>query len=434
MKKRCVGFLLVCVMLVGLLPMAHANAASLDAAPNLNITYGYSDTATAGTIRYVSQISWSPNFHESYWNDYVDAAGWECYTACISMALSSVGADATPGDLGDYWNEQEYVGGDPFTTMAWDVRPYGATFLERSFATAMDNLLSHPGSYSPPIIHLTTYSERGHYVLVAGKLSANTYLVVDPGNDGPWTITIEDNVATYMRHDEERTEELEMAVQYYRSGGSLSQSSGGTSDSQSAPSATIASAGSHADGTACSSAAMTDVPAESNWAHAGIDFCISKGLMNGVTSTQFNPAGNMTRAMLVTVLYRAAGEPDVSGDTNPFEDLGSDWYRNAVTWAYKTGVTSGVSATRFAPGDQVTREQLVSMLYRYRQLTGATPAEISALDKFWDAGRISGYAMEAMRWAVTNGLISGTACDTLSPGGAATRAQLASILMRYMHL
>ena len=75
MKKRCVGFLLVCVMLVGLLPMAHANAASLDATPNLNINYGYSDTATAGTIRYVSQISWSPNFHESYWNDYADAAG-----------------------------------------------------------------------------------------------------------------------------------------------------------------------------------------------------------------------------------------------------------------------------------------------------------------------------------------------------------------------
>ncbi len=431
MKKRCVGFLLACVMLLGLLPMAHADAASLNATPNLNLTYEFSDSAQAGTIRYVSQLSASPNFHASYWNDYVDAAGWECYTACISMALSSVGADATPGDLGDYWNEQQYTGGDPFTTMAWDVRPYDATFLQRSFATSMDNLLSHPGSYSPPIIHLTTYSERGHYVLVAGKLSENTYLVVDPANDEPWKITIENNVATYIRHEEERTEELEMAVQYYRSAGALAQT---PSAPQNVPAASIASAGHHADGTTCSSAAMTDVPAETNWAHAGIDFCISKGLMNGVSATQFNPSGDMTRAMLVTVLYRAAGEPDVSGVENVFEDLGADWYRNAVAWAYKTGVTSGVSSTRFAPSDQITREQLVSMLYRYRQLTGATPSEISALDNFWDAGRISGYAMEAMRWAVTNGLITGTASDTLSPGGAATRAQLASILMRYMSL
>ncbi len=428
MKKRCVGFLLAVVLLAGLLPMAHANAASLSASPYLNINYDSTTSVSAGTIRYVSQLVGSPNFHPSYWNDYVDAAGYECYTASISMALSSIGANATPGALGDYWNGKGYTGGEPFATMAWDVEGFGATYLERSFSTAIENFLNNPGSYSPPVIHLTTYSERGHYVMVAGKVSANSYLVVDPANDAPWTIKIENNVATYMRRDELRTEELEKTTQYYKAGGSLSQSA----PAPTPVTATIASVGHHQDGSSCASAAMTDVPAESNWAHAGIDYCISKGLMQGVTNSQFKPGSEMTRAMLVTVLYRAAGQPDVSCYTNPFTDLSACWYQNAVTWAYARGITSGVSATSFAPDSSLTREQLVSMLYRYRQLTGSTPARMDALDGFYDQGSISGWAAEPMRWAVTGGILSGTSSTSLSPDGAATRAQLASILIRYM--
>ncbi len=423
MKKRCVGFLLAVVLLAGLLPMAHANAAALSASPYLNINYDSTDSVSAGTIRYVSQLAGSPNFHPSYWNDYVDAAGYECYTASISMALSSIGANATPGRLGDYWNGKGYTGGEPFATMAWDVQDFGATYLERSFATAMDNFLNNPGAYSPPVIHLTTYSERGHYVVVAGKVSDSTYLIVDPANDAPWTIQIVNNVASYMRHDELRTEELEKTTQYYRAGGSLTVSTP----------ATIASAGRHHDGSACASASMTDVPAESNWAHAGIDYCINNGLMQGVTNSQFKPEAEMTRAMLVTVLYRAAGQPDVSCYTNPFTDMNACWYENAVTWAYAKGITSGVSDTRFAPDDFLTREQLVSMLYRFRQLSSATPARMDALDSFYDAGSISNWAAEAMRWAVTGGILSGTSSTSLSPNGAATRAQLASILLRYMN-
>ena len=429
MKKRCVGFLLAVVLLAGLLPMAHANAAALSASPYLNIAYESTESVSAGTIRYVSQLVGSPNFHPSYWNDYVDAAGYECYTASISMALSSIGANATPGRLGDYWNGKGYTGGEPFATMAWDVEGFGATYLERSFSTAMENFLNNPGAVGPPVIHLTTYSERGHYVMVAGRVSDNTYLIVDPANDAPWTIKIENNIASYMRHDELRTEELEKTTQYYRAGGSLAQ----TAPAPTPVTATIASAGHHQDGSACASAAMTDVPAESNWAHAGIDYCINQGLMQGVTDSQFKPGAEMTRAMLVTVLYRAAGQPDVSCYSNPFTDLSACWYQNAVTWAYARGITSGVTATRFAPDDFLTREQLVSMLYRYRQLTSSTPARMDALDSFNDACTISNWAAEAMRWAVTGGILSGTSSTSLSPDGAATRAQLASILLRYMN-
>ena len=115
------------------------------------------------------------------------------------MALSCLGLNATPATLGIYWTERGHTGGSPFTTVAWDVGAFGANYLERSFAKAMDAFLSDPSTYSPPIIHLTTYSERGHYVMVAGRVDATTYLVVDPASDSTWTLKIENNVVTYPR-------------------------------------------------------------------------------------------------------------------------------------------------------------------------------------------------------------------------------------------
>ena len=158
------------------------------------------------------------------------------------------------------------------------------------------------------------------------------------------------------------------------------------------------------------------------------------GLMNGVDASHFSPDVNMTRAMMVTVLYRAAGSPDVTGYANPFCDLTESWYRNAVVWAYHMGITDGVNAESFAPEQLVSREQLVSMLYRYRQLTMATPALIDALNPFGDASSISSWAEEPMRWAVTNGIITGTSATKLSPDGSANRAQMATILMRFVNL
>ena len=442
MKKRVIGFLLACLLLIGILPLSQTHAASLNAAPYLNISYGESAGVTAGTIRYVSQLTSSPRFYTAYWDPYVDGAGHECYTAAISMALSAIGANATPATLGKYWTQQGHTGGSPFTTVQWDVAPFGATYLQRSFAKAMEAYRGAPGSYSPPIIHLTTYSERGHYVVVAGQLSESQFVIVDPANDSTWNATIQNNVVTYSRNGTQRTEELEPVTQYQRNGSpSFTAPSAPSAPSTPttpapAPAAPTAptNSGYHSDGLQCVCAPFVDVKGESDWSHAGIEYCVKNGLMQGTDDKHFSPDTTMTRAMMVTVLYRAAGSPDVTGYTNPFADLTDNWYQNAVVWAYHMGITDGVKVDLFAPKQLVTREQLVSMLYRYRQLTTATPAKIDALNPFRDASSISSWAQEPMRWAVTNGIVTGTSATKLSPDGTANRAQMATILMRFVNL
>lgn len=436
MKKRCTGFLLAYLLLVWILPMGAVRAVSIPAAPYLNITYGESSTVSAGTIRYVSQLSWSPNFRVSYWSPYEDSAGHECYTADISMALSSLGLNATPATLGIYWTERGHTGGEPFTTVAWDVGAFGATYLERSFAKAMDAYMSEPSLFSPPIIHLTTYSVRGHYVMVVGRLSQTQFLAVDPANDYTWTLTIEDNAVSYLRNGETRTEKLKPVTQFKRTGSVtyVAPTNPTVPQQPAVPTpAPTAKPEYHSDGLPCASAVFADVPGEQNWAHEGIDYCIKNGLMLGMDVTRFGTNAQVTRAMIVTVLYRAAGSPNVSDYPNPFTDAKGGWYKDAVIWAYHNGITVGVQENRFAPAELVTREQLVAMLYRFRQLTAATPAKINALDPYEDGSQISSWAQEPMRWAVTSGILTGVSATELRPGGAANRAQMATILLRFQN-
>lgn len=152
-------------------------------------------------------------------------------------------------------------------------------------------------------------------------------------------------------------------------------------------------------------------------------------MMNGMSATTFEPNGTLTRAQLVTVLYRHAGSPDVTGLANPFADVAPQaWYENAVIWAAANGVVKGTSATTFAPEDAITREQIAAILYRYNGevVTG------DRLSSFPDADAVSGYAVEAMQWAVSRGLISGDPASDgtlwLRPRDGATRAQIAKIL------
>ena len=166
----------------------------------------------------------------------------------------------------------------------------------------------------------------------------------------------------------------------------------------------------------CSSKGLTDVPAPDNWAHPGIDFCVRGGLMSGVGGGRFAP--------------KATG-------TIPFTDLTQDWYKDAVLWAYQTGVVAGTSETTFAPDVPVTREQLAVLLMEYasRVLKLArtwTPADLS---RFPDSGSVSGWARDALADAVALGLISGTddgsGTARLSPQGSATREQTAAILTAF---
>lgn len=178
---------------------------------------------------------------------------------------------------------------------------------------------------------------------------------------------------------------------------------------------------------------FTDV-SRNAWYAEAVEYAVEAGLMNGTSSTTFAPEENMTRAMLVTVLWRYAGSPEVG--LNTFSDVPEGtWYTQAVTWAAEEGVVNGVGDSRFDPEGNVTREQMATILYRYSNSTGTDTSDRGDLSAFPDASNISAYATDALSWAVAEGLINGTqngGTVTLAPKGNATRAQVAAILMRYI--
>ena len=179
----------------------------------------------------------------------------------------------------------------------------------------------------------------------------------------------------------------------------------------------------------CPSKNFTDVPPAGNWAHAGIDYCVEKGLMKGISGTVFDPAGDVTRAQLVTILYRLAGEPAVSYK-GTFTDVADGlWYSDAIEWAAAKGVVNGVGEGKFNPDGKITREQIAAILYRY----SGSPKVEGSLAAFPDAASVSDYAVDAMIWATSKGLINGIGqgdVTILSPKTDASRAQIASIIMR----
>lgn len=173
-----------------------------------------------------------------------------------------------------------------------------------------------------------------------------------------------------------------------------------------------------------------DIPAR-HWAHDEVTYVYENDLMNGTSSTHFSPDARTTRAQVVTVLYRLAGQPAADW-ANPFWDVpASAWFHDAVTWAWENDITGGVSSTHFGAGNAVTREQLATFLYRYAQDQGYDTSARADLSGYSDAGLVSSYATEALSWANATGLITGTTATTLSPKGSATRAQVATILSRF---
>lgn len=168
------------------------------------------------------------------------------------------------------------------------------------------------------------------------------------------------------------------------------------------------------------------------WAADAVDFAYHFGLVSGVEETKFAPNSPMTRAQLVTVLYRAAGSPEVTVTTN-FEDLDvGAYYYNAVVWGNVMGVVNGTSDTTFSPNAYVTREQLATILYRYADTMGDNVAVSGNLNAYTDKDKVGSYAVTPMTWAVEHGIITGTTGTTLSPKSTTTRAQVAVMLHRYL--
>ena len=172
---------------------------------------------------------------------------------------------------------------------------------------------------------------------------------------------------------------------------------------------------------------FTDID-QSAWYHDGVHYMIENGMMNGVGNGMFEPNGSVTRAMLVTILYRQAGSPSVEGKTNPFIDVKPNkYYTNAVIWAFHNGIVNGTTPTTFEPEEPVTREQIATILYRRE----GAPEVKQDLSAFVDTDQVSSYAHAAMQWAVSEGVIKGDG-NRLNAKGDATRAEIATMLMRYL--
>lgn len=172
-----------------------------------------------------------------------------------------------------------------------------------------------------------------------------------------------------------------------------------------------------------------DVQADAWYADA-VQYVVSEGLMNGTDAAAFSPDTSMSRAMLVTVLYRLSGEPAVSQDSG-FADVAADaYYADAVSWATEQGIVTGTSQTAFSPDESVTREQMAALLYRY----AGEPSAAEDLSAYAYADSVSAYASDAMAWCVENGVLNGTDGSRLEPAASATRAEVAAVLQRFAAL
>lgn len=179
-----------------------------------------------------------------------------------------------------------------------------------------------------------------------------------------------------------------------------------------------------------SSGTFTDVKSD-DWFSGAIEFVHKKNLMNGVSDNEFAPNENLSRAMIVTILYRMENEPSAS--FNKFGDVNADeWYSAAVAWASENGIVNGVSENEFAPNDNLTREQMAAIIYRYIKFKGkdVSVGENTNILSYTDAESVSEYAVEAICYAVGSGLMKGDSETTLNPSGTATRAETATIIMR----
>ena len=176
--------------------------------------------------------------------------------------------------------------------------------------------------------------------------------------------------------------------------------------------------------------------AEGSWYYDAVAYVYDEGLMTGTSTTTFAPNTTTTRGMIVSVLYRQAGEPEVSDGTigTPFEDVTPGaWYADAVYWARANGIVNGYSDAAFGPNDEITREQMAAILYNYSKFAGEDVSARADLSAYDDASEIAGWAEEALSWANAEGLITGMTTTTIAPKASATRAQVAAILERYLN-
>ena len=182
----------------------------------------------------------------------------------------------------------------------------------------------------------------------------------------------------------------------------------------------------------CPSDNFVDVRNAIPMIHEAVDYMVGSGYMNGMSGTMFGPNTELNRAMMVTILYRIAGEPEVSG-TPAFTDVpAGEFYTAPVVWAVENGITNGVSANLFAPGKSLTRQELVTFLYRFAKYMDYDVTKTADLSAYTDLNKVQPYAVDAFEWAVGSGVVTGTSATTLSPENTTTRAQICIMVQRLL--
>ena len=169
----------------------------------------------------------------------------------------------------------------------------------------------------------------------------------------------------------------------------------------------------------------------SGWYADGVRYALENGIMSGYGDGRFGPGDTTSRAMIAQILYNLEGKPAYSGMLNYTDVDANDWYAAAIRWANAESIIDGYGNHLFGPNDVLTREQLVTILYRYAKSKGVNVSGQTSLTGYHDAASVSGWAEDAMQWAVAAGIITGKGHGTLDPKGNATRSEIATIMMRY---
>lgn len=286
--------------------------------------------------------------------------------------------------------------------------PHGfSTFTVKTSAPAFVTDANNQVTYYPTLQDAVNAAASTDVItLLEDGLSAEITkdVIVKNGTDAPITVTINDK-------NVELEAGAEATVEYTTSGGGIIGGGGeGGTEEPAVP--------------------FTDVK-EGDWFYDAVVYAYENDLMQGTTGTTFSPDVKMNRAMLVTILYRLEGEPAVSGDVS-FTDVPDAYYTEAVAWAASNGLVEGYEDNTFKPTQNITREQFATILYRYAAFKKADTTVSGDLSDFTDAASTSTWAKDAMTWAVDNGIIQGVTPTTLAPRNTATRAQGATMLMRFI--
>lgn len=457
--KRYISMLLALVMLLTLFPLTAAADSSMQASENVKLTIKSYEGCRLTAYKLPGEDNWTigwghsgPDVSEGM--TISETRAEELFNSDIKVFENSVNSwndqyglnlnqnqfDALVSityNFGAYWVEAN--SGD------WRLANYvqagfkdasGNRLPDLEIADAFGVLCSSAGSILPGLI--TRRINEAEIFLYGNYSTENTHFVYAILNPNGGTITSGNRVAIFYK--DQPYGSLPAAV----SASGQAPSYWAEMDENGKPvtpitASTIANKnrsliavwnGGCALGDNCPSKKFTDITPDF-WAHDAIDYVVSNNMFNGTTGTTFSPGVVMSRGMLVTVLYRLEGSPDVSGIENPFSDLADNAYHDAILWASANHIANGWQDGTFGANGTLTREQLAVFLHRYANYKGYDTNNYSDIGGFSDAKDVGEFARESMCWAVGEGIINGTTATTLSPKTGANRAQVATMMMRF---